>query len=59
MFFDYLIQMYNSCLQTLDFNLEVVYPVDYIAQAIPLDHPTRNSILELSRYLLLNGESWF
>lgn len=35
MFFDYLIQMYNSVLQQLDLNLEVVYPIEYIANAIP------------------------
>jgi hypothetical protein len=35
MFFDYLIQMYNSIVQRLNFQLEVVYPMEYISKAIP------------------------
>ena len=41
----------------LDINLEVVYPIEYIAAAIPR-HPARENILALSRNLLLNGEIW-
>jgi len=58
MFADYLVQMKNSCIQMLDFNLEVVYPIDYLAQAIPLAHPARDTILLLSRHLLLHGDFW-
>ena len=41
----------------LDINLEVVYPIEYIAAAITR-HPARENILALSRNLLLNGEIW-
>jgi len=58
MFFDYLIQMYNSVIQQLDLNLEVVYPIEYIANAIPKQEPSRDNILTLCRHLLLNGDVW-
>jgi len=50
--------MYNSVIQMVDLKLEVVYPIEYIAKAIPLSHPAKENILTLSRYLLLNGEYW-
>ena len=58
MFFDYLIQMYNCVLQTIDLHLEVVYPIDYISHSIPLNHPSRDNILSLCRQLLLHGDIW-
>lgn len=56
--FNLYIQMYNSVIQLLDFQLEVVYPVEYIAAAFPLYHPEREYILALSRQILA-GEFWF
>jgi len=58
MFFNYLIHLYNKVLQALDLNIEVVYPIDYISCAIPLEHPSRDNILAVSRQLLLEGEVW-
>lgn len=56
MFFNYLIHLYNKVLQALDLNIEVVYPIDYISKAIPLEHPSRDNILAVSRQLLLEGD---
>jgi hypothetical protein len=50
--------MYNTIIQMVDFQLEVVYPVDYIAKAISNDCPEKQLILALSRHIL-NGEAWF
>ena len=58
MFFNYLIHLYNKVLQALDLNIEVVYPIDYIAKAIPRGHPSRANILAVSRQLLLEGDIW-
>lgn len=58
MFYDYLIQIYNGVLQTLDLHLEVVYPIDYISLGIPQDHPSRDNIVTTSRQLLLYGDQW-
>ena len=58
MFFNYLIHLYNKVLQALDVNIEVVYPIDYISAAIPLEHPSRANILAVSRQLLLEGPIW-
>jgi hypothetical protein len=54
MFYDYMIQMYNGILQSLDLHLEVSYPIDYIAKAIPMDAVNRDQILRTSRMLLLH-----
>ena len=55
MFFNYLIHLYNKVVQALDLNIEVVYPIDYIAKAIPLEHPSRESFLASCRSVLLEG----
>jgi hypothetical protein len=54
----YILQMFNSILQTLDLNLDVPYPIDYLSYAIPLEYPARDSFLALARYLLLNSNNW-
>jgi hypothetical protein len=56
--FQYFIQMYNSVIQIVDFQLEVVYPVDFISKAIQNDCPEKQLILALSRHIL-SGEFWF
>jgi len=58
MFFNYLIHLSNKVLQALDLNVEVVYPVDYIAKAIPREHRFRDHILAVSRQLLVEGDIW-
>ena len=58
MFYDYLIQIYNGVLQTLDLQLEVTYPIEYILRAIPPDNPSRDDLLTISRQHLLYGEQW-
>ena len=50
--------MYNFIIQTVDFQLEVVYPLEYLATAISPDCPDRQLLLALSRSIL-NGEFWF
>ena len=57
MFYEYMIQMYNGILQTLDLHLEVPYPIDYIAKAIPLEHTYRTPMLRTCRMLLLHEPS--
>lgn len=54
----YILQMFNSILQTLDLNLDVPYPIDYLSYAIPLEYPSRDSFLALSRHLLLYSNHW-
>lgn len=54
--FNYFIQMYNSVIQILDFRLEVVYPLEYIASAFP-SHPERELLLFLCR-TVLKGPKW-
>ena len=58
MYFDYLIMMYNGIIQQLDFKIDVVYPIEYLAKAIPKDIPSRDNILAMSCYLALEGEGW-
>jgi hypothetical protein len=58
MFFNFFIIMYNKVLQVLDLNIEVIYPLDYISKAIPADHPSRETVLALSRKLLIEGDVW-
>jgi len=50
--------MYNTIIQLVDFKLEVVYPIDFISQAISNECPEKSLILALSRRVL-NGEFWF
>jgi len=49
-FSGYLIQMYNGVLQALDLRLDVVYPIDYIAKAIPLEATQRQHIIAICRF---------
>jgi hypothetical protein len=57
MFFNYLIFIYNKVLQALDFNIEVIYPIDYIAKAISPEHPFRNNMLAVCRKYLLEDDT--
>lgn len=58
-YFDLLIQIYHAVLQAIDLHLEVAYPIPYIAQAIPRDHPGRETTLQTCGQLLLQGqEHW-
>jgi hypothetical protein len=50
--------MYNSVLQQLNLNLEVVYPISYIQKAIPLSLIRRDRILIKCRELLFKREAW-
>lgn len=54
---DLLIQIYHAVLQTCDLNVEVIYPVLHVAQAIPADHAARAVTLGACRRLLLD-ERW-
>lgn len=58
MYFDYLIMMYNGIIQQLDFKIDVVYPMEYLAKAIPENVPSRDNILAMSCYIALEGEGW-
>lgn len=42
----------------MDLQLEVVYPIEYIAKAIAQDHPARENIVTTCRQLLLYGDMW-
>lgn len=44
-YFDLLIQIYHAVLQAVDLRLEVSYPIPYVAQAIPAEHPCRDATL--------------
>lgn len=57
MFYEYMIQMYNGILQSLDLHLEVAYPMEYIAKAIPMEHGNRITMLKTCRMLLLHEQS--
>jgi hypothetical protein len=52
MYYEHLIQMHNGVIQTLDLQLEVVYPIHYISKAIPISHPARGHILATCRQIL-------
>lgn len=45
--------MHNSIIQMLDFNLEVVYPIEYLQKAIHSSIPERETMLANSKYILL------
>mgnify|MGYP006099541011 CR=1 FL=1 len=57
LFYDTMIQMYNGILQCLDLQLEVPYPINYIAKAIPENHAFKSSTLKICRFLMLHDET--
>lgn len=57
-FQDYTILTYNLVLQQLDLKLEVVYPIDYINQAIPSNHPFRGDFLAMCQRLPIESQFW-
>ena len=54
--FLYFVHLHNKVLQSLDFNIEVPYPIEHLAKAIPEDHPSKEDLLNYLRKSLLDGE---
>ena len=50
--------MYHAILQVIDVQIEVVYPIPYIANSIPKQHPSREGTLQVCRQLLLDEDYW-
>lgn len=53
---DLLIQMYHAVLQNSDLNIEVNYPIDYVANAIPFEYGARDTTLAMTREFLAEGD---
>lgn len=47
--------MHNSIIQMLDFNLEVVYPIEYLQKAIHPSIAERETMLANSKFILLQS----
>jgi hypothetical protein len=45
-------------MQTLDLRVQVVYPVEYIENAIPPSLPAKRFLLQACRQMLVQGEDW-
>lgn len=54
--FLYFTHLHNQVIQGLDINIEVPYPIEFLAKAIPQDHPSKEDFLNQLRSILVEGE---